>query len=360
MRHLATLRNITDIQPHPNADLLELAFIDGWQVVVRKDEFQLGELVVYFEIDSVLPVTEEYEFLRKSSYVKRDWLVNGEGFRLKTIRLRKELSQGLITKLPWIMQDTAEVWRGGEVWNVEAGTDVTEFLGVQKWEPPVNSTLQGRVRGNFPDFIRKTDQERAQNLVGKIFGDWKDDFWEVSLKLDGSSMTVYSYQGRLGVCSRNLDLEMSEENAENIFIKTALDCGICTAITHTCSENERNLAVQGELMGPGIQGNREGFKELKFFIFDIFDIDTGEYLNYIDRSQMIIKMRSWCPESTFEMCPVIMVTHNKFENIKDMLEAADGPSINNPVREGLVWKSSTVPNRSFKTISNQYLLSGGE
>ncbi len=203
--------------------------------------------------------------------------------------------------------------------------------------------------------------ESCQNLVGKIFGDWKDDVWEVSLKLDGSSMTVYSYQGRLGVCSRNLDLDVtSEENAENSFINTAVNSGISTALTLACMENERNLAVQGELMGPGIQGNREGFKELKFFIFDIFDIDTGEYLNFIDRSQMIIKMRSWCPQSTFEMCPVIMVMQNKFENIKDMLEAADGPSINNPVREGLVWKSSTVPNRSFKTISNQYLLSGGE
>jgi RNA ligase (TIGR02306 family) len=258
------------------------------------------------------------------------------------------------------MQDTAEVWRDGEVWNVEAGTDITEFLGVQKWEPPVNATLQGRVRGNFPDFIRKTDQERAQNLVGKIFGDWKDDVWEVSLKLDGSSMTVYSYQGLLGVCSRNLDLDMSEENAENSFIKTARESGLLSSLEQYCKTRGRNLAVQGELMGPGIQGNREELKELNFYIFDIFDIDTQSYLDYIDRSNVIIQLRVINVASTWKECPVYFITQNKFENVKDMLEAADGPSINNPIREGLVWKSCTVPNRSFKTISNQYLLSGGE
>ncbi len=120
MRKLVTIRKVNEIKEHPNADLLELAVIDGWQCVVKKGEFKAGESIVFFEIDSVLPVKEEFEFLRKSSYIKKDWLPNGEGFRLKTIKLRKEISQGLIIKLPDELRNSSHDLDYSELFQLDA------------------------------------------------------------------------------------------------------------------------------------------------------------------------------------------------------------------------------------------------
>lgn len=151
-RKLATIRKIDSILVHPNADLLELAIIGGWQCVVKKGEFKAGDLCVYFEIDSLLPVIPEFEFLRKSSYIKKDWLEpyfeNGECFRLKTIRLRKEYSQGLIIPIPDEVINSYELYLGTEEESI--GADVTEFFGVVKCEPPLNPSMQGKTAGNFP------------------------------------------------------------------------------------------------------------------------------------------------------------------------------------------------------------------
>lgn len=340
-RKLATIRQIAEIKEHTNADTLEIAIVDGWQVVVRKGEFNAGDLVVYFEVDSVLPVLPEYEFLRKCCYVKRDWI---EGFRLKTIRLRGEKSQGLIVPVEHGAVDWIKNIRGLYD-SVLLGDDVTDNLGVVKWDPPVAAHLSGQVKGTFPRFIPKTDQERVQNLVRELkTASDNQDVYEVTLKLDGSSCTLYWCDGEAGVCSRNQELKINDENSGNSFVKVMVESGLLDAF----NEKKINIAFQGELMGPGIQGNRENFIEHRFYIFDIFDIDEQRYLNPTERLEWDFsefKNVYHVPSLGFEI---------PMPTVNEMLAYAEGPSINNPVREGLVWKRFDGE-FSFKTISDTYL-----
>lgn len=355
MRKLASIRQIFEIKPHTNADALELAIVDGWQCVVKKGEFKAGDLVVYFEVDSVLPVREEYEFLRKCCYVKKDWLTAGEGFRLKTIKLRGEISQGLVMPLE----------AGGELFNnkfkwikningtfdtVHVGDDVTENLGVVKWDPPIPACLAGQAKGNFPSFIPKTDQERAQNLTTVIQqANLAGDVFEITYKLDGSSCTMFFNDGEVGVCSRNLQLKVNEENKDNTFVRMLNETGMYRALI----VNGSNLAVQGELMGPGIQGNREGFTETKFFVYDVYDIDKQKYFTPEQREQFFDLVLKPLGATVYH---VPVYSHGTTPGtIEELLEMADGPSINNPVREGLVFKRADG-GFSFKIINNEYLL----
>ena len=344
MRKLASIREISEIKVHPNADALELAIIDGWQCIVRKGEFVAGDLVVYFETDSVLPIRDEFEFLRKSCYVKKDWI---EGFRLKTIKLRGEISSGLLLKVEDIF-DIVEL--------VEVGQDVTELLGVVKWDPPVPTCLAGQAKGYFPSFIPKTDQERAQNLVTVIADAViNQDEFEVTIKLDGSSCTMYHNNGDTGVCSRNIELKVNEENAENTFVRAFHETGLANALL----DIGKNIAIQGELMGPGIQGNREGFTHTKFFVFDIYDIDSQVYLTPKERKEFFIDVLLPLGVKIYHV-PVLASTAKLkgdlgITNIEQLLKFAEGPSINNPVREGLVFKRSDG-GFSFKAISNDFLL----
>ena len=237
-RKLASVRTVSDLRPIVGADLIELAVVDGWQCVVKKGEFRPGDRCVYLEIDSVLPIRPEYEFLRKSCYRKAEWLPGGEGFQIKTVKLRGQISQGLA--LPTGAVGSLDAVAAAE------GEDLTEALGVVLWEPPMN--LPANAKGKFPPFIPKTDQERAQNCLRKLAKTHSDHVFEATLKLDGLSCTIFVKDGFVRVCSRNLELDM--EQAGNALVDMAhkvapalLSCG-------------RNLAFQGELMGPRFQDNR--------------------------------------------------------------------------------------------------------
>jgi len=195
-RKLASVQKIREIRPIEGADAIELAIINSWQVVVAKNVgHKVDDFVVYCEIDSFLPIREEFEFLRKSSHKK---MGDQEGFRLKTIKLRGEVSQGLV--VPIHVLPLLEM--------VHEGQDVTEMLGIVKYEPPVPAQLAGKAKGYFPGFIRKTDEERVQNLT-KEYEEWKitgSHKFYATEKLDGSSSTFYVRDGDFGVCSRNLEL----------------------------------------------------------------------------------------------------------------------------------------------------------
>jgi len=344
MRKLASIRQISEIKVHPNADAIELAMVDGWQCVVKKGEFIPGDVVVYFEVDSVLPVREEYEFLRKGCYRKADWLPEGEGFRLRTIKLRGEYSQGLLLHLgsidvPWQNEHKTP------------GVDVTEFLGVVKWDPPLPACLSGQAKGNFPAFIPKTDQERAQNITREIASAAAaGDRFEATIKLDGSSCTMFFNEGEVGVCSRNLQLKDNEENADNTFVRLFNETGIKAFL----NQLGINIAIQGELMGPGIQGNREGFNEVRFFVYDGYDIDAQEYLLPEAREQFFDTIMIPSGVKAYHV-PVIFKDAVLPPTVDELLEWAEGPSIKNPIREGLVFKHCKG-GFSFKVISNKFLL----
>lgn len=252
------------------------------------------------------------------------------------------------------------------------GLDLTEILGIQKWEAPIPAQLQGQAAGTFPtSLIPKTDQERIQNCFGEIqkrakrFAtekvwnaetqtleehpvvvpeDFEEPTYEVTMKLDGSSCTIFRWEGELRVCSRNLELKINDENAENSFVKKALEIG---------DYIPNGLAFQGELVGPNIQGNREGLSHHLFLVFDIFDIKEHRYINPVGRRRM-------CENLGLGHVPVLGTDWKAPNSVEEGLALAEGPSINHKVREGLVWKCNEDPSFSFKTISNQFLLKGGD
>lgn len=273
-RALATIRRISDIQPIENADKISVATVDGWQVVIANEVgHKIGDLVIFYEIDSLLPERPEFEFLRKSCYVQNT--VNGSGFRLKTVKLRKQISQGLVMPVHHIYEDGTVliINRTGNTSFFKEGDDVTEFLGVKKYEKPLSPQLSGEAKGWFPSFIPKTDAERIQNCFRDFENKWKNHTFEATIKLDGTSATYYKKDGEFGVCSRNLELKESEGN---LYWKIARQYDI-----------ERYLpdgfAIQGEIIGPGIQGNHEKLTDHEFFVFNVWNIEKQEYLNTFDR-----------------------------------------------------------------------------
>ena len=337
-RKLATVRIITDIKPIEGADMIELATVGGWNVVVAKNVgHKVNDKVVYCEIDSFLPIREEFEFLRKSSYKK---MGDQEGFRLKTIRLRGQVSQGLILPI-----GVLPITEFATAHNLPEGMDVTEMLGIIKYEPPIPAELSGKVKGQFPSFLRKTDEERVQNLV-KEYEEYriqsKHQFY-ITEKLDGSSATFYLNNGEFGVCSRNLELLETEGNT---FWKVARDMDL----ENKLRQYGRNLSLQGELIGEGIQGNPYKIKGHTVKFFNVFDIDKQQRV-------VINEFLTIMDELNLDFVPYLEVPAMLPNTVEGMLKYAEGKSrLNDKTeREGVVVRSmdNTI---SFKAISNNFLL----
>ena len=335
-RKLASIQVIKEILPIEGADAIELAIVNGWRVVVGKDVgHRAGDHVVYCEIDSFLPVREEFEFLRKSSYKK---MSDGtEGFRLRTIKLRGQISQGLILPISIF---------GDFGWTAYEGLNVTYKLGITKWDPPVPAELAGVAKGHFPGFIKKTDEGRVQNLT-KEYAGWVEqdlDFY-VTEKLDGSSATYYYKDGEFGVCSRNLELLETEGNT---FWRVARELNL----EEKLAAHQSNLCIQGELIGEGIQGNPYKIKGQTVRFYNAFNIDTQEYYGLpMFLATMQIEMK-------LETVPLLTnLTMKLPKTVEEMLLYADGKSVLNPNfdREGIVVRSIDM-GISFKVISNQFLL----
>ena len=340
-RKMVTLNPVVEIKSIPGADLICAYRVKGWWVVDQVGKYNVGDLVLYAEIDSWIP-HEIAPFLSKGKEPKEYNGIKGE--RLRTIKLKGQVSQGLL--LPTNLLDSTEY--NNHLLDSAETIDVYDFLNIQKWEAPIPLNLRGQMKGNFPAFIRKTDQERCQNLVEEIGHEFfHQRHFEVSLKLDGSSCTVYHNAGLVGVCSRNLDLKLEQEG--NSFVEIAKSTGLLKALI----ELNENIAVQGELMGPGIQGNKEGFDSHKLFIFDIFDIDNQCYLHFSERMDRILRLKD--AGYTGDIVPTYRVGPLLHGNVEDLLKMADGPSINAKVREGLVFKRYDGQ-FSFKAISQKFLL----
>jgi RNA ligase (TIGR02306 family) len=334
MRKLVTIREISEILPIQNADSIECVVVGGWKVVVRKNTFQPNDLCVFFEIDSVLPMKEEYEFLRNSCWVKTDFV---EGFRIKTVKLRGQISQGLVIPLSEYPED---------IRNLPVGSDLTDILEVVKWDPPVSMYTTGDVSGLFPSFIPKTDQERIQNLdLSELRA--MNTTWEVTEKLEGSSMTVYVNRDDYGVCSRNYKLS---ENLSGLSVQWTIVKQL--DLIQKLMDSHLNLAIQGELIGPKVQGNHYKLRTYEFRVFDIYNIDSGSKVSSAERIEL-------CRKFGLSHVPVVSDRYTLNTITMDFLiEWADSTSMINPGvnREGLVFKSIDNPDISFKVISNLYLM----
>ena len=355
-RKMATIQKIRDLRPIEGADRIEVATINNWNVVVAKDVgHKIGDFVVYCEIDSFLPIKPEFEFLRKTSFKK---MGEQEGFRLKTIRMRGQFSQGLILpikvlegpdeyKIGISHQPQGDVLQLGpydDALVITEGVDVSKELGIVKYEPPIPAELTGVMKGNFPSFLRKTDEERIQNLTDE-YEEYKkmDTKWYATEKLDGSSSTYYLSSDDFGVCSRNIDLKPSETNS---FWKAAHELGI----EEVLNDYKTDVSIQGELIGEGIQGNPYKLKGQTVRFFNLFDIQNQKWFSFPD-------FRRWMELAGLGTVPIIDYDFKLPETIEELIEYADGMSVLNPQtrREGVVIRSYDRK-ISFKVISNKFLL----
>jgi len=355
-RKLATIARVLSVEPIPGADNIEKVKIRGWQVIVKKGEYKVGDLCVYVEIDSVLPERPEFEFLRKNK------------FHIKTIKLRGCYSQGIVFPLSILSEFNLP--------SINENDDVTDVLGIKKYEEPESQELSGEIAGAFPSVIPKTDEPRIQNLDTElniynttnksILELLKDIVFVVSEKIDGQSCTMALLDNdNFCVCSRNLSIK---ENERNVLWQFARKLQIETILRTIYERDKMRLAIQGEMCGPGIQSNRLQLSEKHFLIFNMFDIDKQLYLPFQLRMDIINQYASYGLESVPILDDNFLLGDN---TIDSLISKADGISAyNGCIREGLVYSSKDIlpidfPHSycgrlSFKTISNEYLVKYGK
>lgn len=372
MRKLASIQEIASLEPIEGADKIELCKILGWQIVVKKGEYKIRDRVVFLEIDSWVPTTLA-PFLSGDKEPREYKGVKGE--RLKTVKLRKQLSQGLVLPIP-----------PGH--NGAIGDDLTEALGILKWEmvEKVSGDKLGNVGRPFPYFLRKTDQERIQNC-GKLAMDALDEQFEVTVKKDGSSLTVFCVQPSnehykeakkmveaktkvslfkrflnlfkdaepvYGICSRNMLLPLEGDSNFHKAVKKYDLLGKLKMMN-------TSYALQGELVSPNIQSNYEKVSDVEFHLFDIFSIYSGKYL--LPEMRDYYRTSYHIPHATIVATGTLreIVGYKDGDNlVQKLLDYAEGPGDNPGVkREGVVFKCCTR-DFSFKAVSNSYLLATGK
>ncbi len=343
MRKLGSIQKIKKIEKIKGADNIELVTILGWEVIIKKDEFKVGDLCVYIEIDSMLPEKPEFEFLRPKK------------FQIKTFKLGKfgVVSQGIAFPISILPKKQYKI-----------DEDVTDIIGIKKYDPEKAKELKLKKKKNpiikflyrfklfrhimskfkskesFPSFIPKTDETRLQSIPRVLHS---DDMYYVTEKLDGQSGTISKNKGKHYVCSRNLWLK---KNNDSSYWKMYKKYNLKDKLNRL----NRNIAIQGEIIGPKIQKNKYNLKELDFYVFLIYNIDTRQYLN-------LTEMISLCKKLGLKMVPIINDNFKLKSTVKEMVEMSKGSSkLYNTKREGLVFRSTTYGHKSFKAINPDFLL----
>lgn len=363
-RKLASIQRIKEIRPIENADNIEVATVLGWECVVKKsDNFKVGDLVVYIEIDSIVPEKPEFEFLRERK------------FRVKTIKLKGQISQGLIMPLTILPKK-----------HYKEGDDVTKILGISKYDPQAEiekklmeqriQTSKNRVykflsryswfrklfsfkkKDRFPKFIKKTDEPRIQ-LFPSICEDYKGLTFSVTEKIDGQSATYFLLRNpkkRLfsnknkyifGVCSRNVYL-LKEDNSS--YWNIARKYNIKSVLEKLIGNNDY-IVLQGEIIGTGIQNNKYRILDYDFYAFNYIYPHT-QFNN--------LEAKNALEPYGIKFVPILEDIKLK-PTIQDMVEYSKGkskllPSID---REGIVCRNYKH-NISFKVINPDFLLKNND
>ena len=368
MRQLAYVETIKSLSPIPGADKIEKAEVLGWELVVKAGEFKVGDHCVYCEIDSIFPELPPFEFLRSKK------------FRIKTIKLRGQVSQGIAFPLSVINQVDPSI----DTSKLKVGDDLTDILKITKYDPESvldepeveqvkKSWLQRKYsyykwkllgikpikKGSFPSDVPKTDETRVQKM-GPALEEKVGHPVYITEKCEGTSATfVYRKTGNwlarlfgqdrvFQVCSRNRIVYNSQKDGKCVHHLMTV------AETHNIREKmkklDRNIAIQGECIGPKIQGNIYKVPELELRVFLMFDIDKQEYLSFDE-------MLGVCQQLLLPMVPTVDENAVVVNDIKHYVELSKGKSmINDKIdREGIVIRSLTE-NFSFKSINPDYLL----
>lgn len=353
MKNLASVQKIINITPIEGADSIETAHILGWQVVIKKGEYQIGDLCTYIQIDTVVPEKPEFEFIRERK------------FRVRTIKLRKQISQGLIVPLP------KGSWKEGD--------DITDVIGVKKYEKPDNNpveryekprmpkvwykrwayllkynllyksfpSLRPKMRSHFPNhLVSITDEERIQNCPA-ILKAYAGKHFVVSYKLDGSSITIIHQKvfgkSKFRICSRRFELHCKKNDWYRVFVDTDFKYEILKLVRHF---GTNDIIVQGEAIGK-FNGNHHNLDREQIRLFNIYV--NGKRLNQKEFLEICLKMNiPHCPKYK-----EVILNHS----LEEILKESEIKDILNPKAEseGLVWRC-IEDNLSFKVINNKYLL----
>lgn len=373
VRNLASVQIIKDIKPIEGADNIELATVLGWHVVVKKGEFNVGDTCIYVEIDSILPERSEFEFMRPRK------------FRVRTAKMRGTISQGIVFHPDDV---------GFKNVNLKEGKDVTEKLGITKYEPNEDNVdtcqivngkkvKRKKISCTWPQFLQKTDETRVQSLKQFVLDVMVGTECFITEKLDGSSMTCFLYKNEFGVCSRNLKVYSSDWKNLNIFQKFAVRFPylrrwifvpdlkfnshfITTAQKLNIEESMRNLreilgfdfAIQGEIIGPSIQKNKYNLQDFDLYLFNVFNITSRKFLDFEDMKVIVKNLN-------LKTVP-ILDDKFKFENFGSdyFVNLSIGKSVlnKNIEREGIVVRSLVEKEiqrhgrMSFKAINPKFLL----
>lgn len=350
--NLASVQIITNIQPIPDAENIEVADVLGWKVVVaKKDNFKVGDKVVYIQIDTIAPETPQFDFLRERKY------------RVRTIKLRKQISQGLIIPLP----------KG----DFKEGQDVTDLIGIKKYEKPDSNperfekprmpkkwhkklyyifkynflyktfpSLRKKSRSKFPThLVSITDEERIQNIP-QVLKQYAGKNFIASYKLDGSSITIIHSKvlgkSKFRICSRRFELHDKKNDWYRVFNDTDFKFEVLKLVTHF---QTNDIIVQGECIGK-FNGNHHNTTE-QIRLFNIYV--NGKRLNQKDFIDVCLKMNiPHCPKYKETVLNHTLEEILKESEIKDVIN----PNVD---AEGLVWRC-IEDNMSFKVINNKYLL----
>lgn len=376
-RKLASVQTVKAIKPIEGADRIEIVQILNWDCVARKGEYQVGDKVVYFEIDSLLPDIPAFEFLKGSS-----WSQKLNKYKISTHKFRNQISQGLvmsINDLPKILEQTLQV--SDSTASVEAvglqyladGFDLTEILSIEKYEPPVSNGPLGDII-HHEWYIPKTDEERIQVCAADVLPTYmnsEQDDWYSSIKLDGTSCTAGLFDDAFLIGGRNQFYK--DENMYTATVNKYFENEAKEKFENYKAINGIYVAFQGELCGPGIQGNKLGLKEKEWFIFNAFVSKTGKNGSYVKCD--LLYMLKLCEEFGLKHVPLIDAEDKfKFDpeetvdnTVEKLLKYVDDIKYRkyfedaspNQIAEGVVFRTEDMT-YSFKVVSNKYLLKGGE
>ncbi|MCD1260340.1 hypothetical protein B5M42_016125 [Paenibacillus athensensis] len=324
MRKLASMQKITAINDIENSDALAVVTVLGWKVVVRRaDNYHVGDLVIYFELDSILPDLPEFNFLAKSNYI------------LKSARLRGQLSQGLVWK-PDILPDGLKL---------AEGMDVTGILGVRKHEEEIPIEMVGKSKGFHPKIIRKAGEVRLQSSP-ELLAKFQGLLVAETTKIEGESASYIQHEDKLDVCSHTHSLLESPDSIHwQMYHKYNFS---------TIFSIHKNIGIQAEIAGPGIFGNPLELKETELFVFRITDTVT-------QRRFTPVEIIEFCQSHGLQHVPMTLNVRFDF-TMEEAIERAKGEYLSGNPREGIVivpmeptYSEVLCDWLSVKVINNEYL-----
>lgn len=319
---LATIETIKHIEKHPNADALEIVQVLNYRCVVKLGQYQLGEKVVFIQPDTVLPDAPWTAFYKAKSS------------RVRAIKLRGVWSMGIVEKLESVGLEPMEV-----------GEEVSALIGVVKYEAPMPQDLSAK--GLLPFSMPKTDEERWQNLEDIRFGEKVD----VTLKIDGQSLTVYAKKNEdgtfsTGVCGRSLEFK---DDAVNSYTRIAAQYGLVEKVKRYAELNNTSIALRGESYGIGIQANGKNphaKQSPSFALFSVFLIDE------------LVYARKGSPHYFYDVAeqldiPTVPIFETNVPLTRELIRHYDEgvDTLNGQAFEGVVINGSDF---SFKVMSKYY------